>query len=526
MNKQQLLNIVSNPGILENISLKNLQELVDEYPYFQTAHLLLAKKQAGPISTTARELLSRSASVVGDRSIFYHFLKKQYEAADLPEIVIAEPEPEEAEIIEEVVEDTPEVEETVSEENDTILIETDTAPTLQISEDDLPLETVESAPSAELEQTENSADDDAETIVVPKDEITLEDTEETVVVPKTDILVDENQETVVVAKSDINVDEPTDELETEVVELKTTIEEVEEKKEDLHSLYANLVGKSEEKLQQLAEEETVENSVEELVGSDFLKKQEELLEDRQQAEESIHDERLNTEQIDKEALKQLEAELEKMSSNKTESDGPEVEEMSELIQKEVKDIIKKDVEKDLEAMKEQVNLDEKIATELDVTIAEEGDEENHDTTNIEGNKISSDLLKNLKSKVDSYKKKKKKSYESWLSDFSDDDEPKEESGVSNIPPKAIISDEVKQEIQQYVESQGNEMPQKEDKTAEEQAEQSIRDTESIMSETMAKVYTRQGLYDEAIKIYERLGLKYPEKSGYFAAKIDELKKKL
>ena len=45
------------------------------------------------------------------------------------------------------------------------------------------------------------------------------------------------------------------------------------------------------------------------------------------------------------------------------------------------------------------------------------------------------------------------------------------------------------------------------------------------SETLARIYLEQGYKDEAREIYSKLSLRYPEKSVYFAALIEEMDKK-
>lgn len=57
-----------------------------------------------------------------------------------------------------------------------------------------------------------------------------------------------------------------------------------------------------------------------------------------------------------------------------------------------------------------------------------------------------------------------------------------------------------------------------------QEEDLSEEESSLVTETLAKVYVKQKHYDKAIKAYEILRLKYPEKSGFFADRIFEIKK--
>ncbi len=54
------------------------------------------------------------------------------------------------------------------------------------------------------------------------------------------------------------------------------------------------------------------------------------------------------------------------------------------------------------------------------------------------------------------------------------------------------------------------------------ASKSVQENDDLMTETLANIFIRQKHYRKAANIFERLYLKYPEKSVYFARRIKEL----
>ncbi|MDD3430702.1 MAG: hypothetical protein PHF38_01590 [Bacteroidales bacterium] len=100
---------------------------------------------------------------------------------------------------------------------------------------------------------------------------------------------------------------------------------------------------------------------------------------------------------------------------------------------------------------------------------------------------------------------------------------------SNQQSGAVSTETEKQRDQDLIDSFlcRPEEPIQVDKTYEEQApENSLSDEypESSFTETLAKIYLKQGKYEKALEIFNILLLKYPEKSIYFADQIRFLNK--
>ena len=133
---------------------------------------------------------------------------------------------------------------------------------------------------------------------------------------------------------------------------------------------------------------------------------------------------------------------------------------------------------------------------------------------------------------------KSRSFSEWLSLLrqmpadqgkkSNQDEPEEQAGMASETPKEESSGKMDL-IDSFLNNGGDQkrIVPSENEEPEETPNHDIaarftEENEDLMTETLADIHIQQQRYHKAIEIFERLRLKYPEKSVYFARHIEEM----
>jgi hypothetical protein len=107
----------------------------------------------------------------------------------------------------------------------------------------------------------------------------------------------------------------------------------------------------------------------------------------------------------------------------------------------------------------------------------------------------------------------------WLSTLEKPEEDRKmaDSGEEELPNEKIL-------IDKFIESNPRLEPPKDNVPHHDISADSVKEHDGIFTDTLARIYIKQGYYSKAIFAYEKLILKYPEKSDYFAGQIKEIKK--
>ena len=109
------------------------------------------------------------------------------------------------------------------------------------------------------------------------------------------------------------------------------------------------------------------------------------------------------------------------------------------------------------------------------------------------------------------------SFSEWLLHFKNTSQKQQEEKKDQ---KALKTMWQKEKLAAAMEEENEEIPE----NVFEMAVNSITKEEDLASEPLANIYIKQGKYDQAIEMFRKLSLRNPQKSAYFARKIEEILK--
>ncbi len=457
MNQEHILQYIKQPHRIDSSATQEIEQILNQYPYFQTAHLLHIKGLKNNSSIHFNEQLKRAATYAGNRSVLFSLLNNEDAVEYAPELSSTDT----------VDTNKPEIENDVSENRETI----------------------------EPQDTQKTTEKQIKKII------------EAEPAPKTDKEIDSN-----IPEED-TLAEHVHEIQEESIGA--------EKTEDSPSI-------SEDKHITTSNENQIETAT--LISENKeTEKEEEREEVQTKSSESSPE---STEQSLADIILQRLKEIEERDSLNTETATSSPTDDANDSQKETTDSTTPPLNSDTDKTDDLIELSETEETNFTETNTEKNSTISQEKPSEKDKKSSEDILSfdfSLEteqedaqtSKPEKEKKpvaqKKKTSVHASTMWFENEQLSQDELDISN-PIDAFIAKQPNFKPRLNPEQEEKELP-------HDISENSVQEGE-YLSETLAKIYISQKNYTKALEIYEKLSLKYPQKSVYFANQISEIKQKL
>ncbi|MDA3882669.1 MAG: hypothetical protein PF481_05265 [Bacteroidales bacterium] len=452
MNQDHILQYIKHPHRIDSSATQEIEHILKQYPYFQTAYLLHIKGLKNNSSIHFNEQLKRAATYAGDRSVLFSLLNNK-----------------------DAVEYAPEISSTDSLEEQKTEVEKELSKNTETSE-----------PSNTIETTEEQTQEIAETEQTPHsvEEITLKETEEPT--PIEDEFSEKNSE----KHEELITPDTTEEFISSSDKEKPTISnenhtETTPIPEDIHSL-ENIKEQEQAKTSE-STSENKEQSLAEIISQ--------RLKEIEERDNSITN-TATTQPTENTTTTQDKTTHSETTHLSAETETEHSDDLIELSETDT-DLTEPNTENSSISQEKTTEEEEKVPEEiLPFDFSLETDKEDTQKSNT---------------------KKKKNSVHASTMWFKNEQLSKDELDISN-PIDAFIAKQPNFKPRLNLE-------QEEKHETQDISENSVQEGE-YLSETLAKIYISQKNYTKALEIYEKLNLKYPQKSVYFANQILEIKQKL
>ena len=109
MNRPDFIKILSEPSEIKNLSLTDIKSLLDQYPYFQTAHMIYSAYLNSSDDILLYDQLKISAAHINDRSVLYWLLYEQQQKIERVQPLTEDKKIESKEIVEEIKTEVPDL---------------------------------------------------------------------------------------------------------------------------------------------------------------------------------------------------------------------------------------------------------------------------------------------------------------------------------------------------------------------------------------------------------------------------------
>ena len=444
MNRENLIKYIKNPNLIDDVATQEIEQLLQQYPYFQTAHLLFVKGLKNTNNSRFKNQLKIAATYVGNRTLLFNVLHEKH-----AELVYApENQTEHEDTISEAV---PVLPETV--DSDTPITET------QFTQE---LEEVQEPEAQELDSVVESSTDsvsEEQESAITEDEIVTED----VVIP-------------IESSEPIEIPEPLE------LDAQSSLPES-PPLEDISMLEPPSIV--------VAEADTSTEQIQE--------------------SKHIPSETVQTEKTEQSLADIVLQRLKEIEERDKHAQAEQIAESDEPLHEDADVPVEPQVPKSEPEMPDEDTISHTISEQAqEPHVQKPKDDELLDF-------IFSDFEEKTENETVSPPQTDNKTVVHASSTWFEN---------SEIPPESL---DISNPIDAFLAKQPQMRPRFEmTESTEEQhdiSEESVKEGE-YLSETLAKVYVEQKNYTKAIHIYQKLSLKYPQKSVYFANQILEIQQKL